>query len=82
MKIGDFEDRIKVETRRRFSDFWVSLLEDYNQRSDPEIEKRIVNGIQRGLIDCLQEVIEWLNTPDTQSCIHIQTPTKRTKEGI
>jgi len=64
MKIGDFEDRIKVETRRRFSGLWVSLLDDFNEKSDPEIAKRIVNGIQRGLIDCLQDVTEWINTPD------------------
>jgi len=64
MKIGSFEDRIKVETKQRFSCLWISLLDDFNEESSPEIDKRIVNGIQRGLIDCLQEVTEWLNTPD------------------
>jgi len=68
MKIGSFEDRIKVETRRRVSSLWVSLLDEFNEESDPEIEKRIVNGIQRGLVDCLQDVTEWINTPDMRTC--------------
>ena len=64
MMIGTFEERIKVETKRRFSTLWCSLLDDFNQDSTPDMDRRIVNGVQRGLIACLKEVTEWLNTPD------------------
>ena len=66
MKIGTFEDRIKVETKRRFSSLWASMLDDFNEESEPEIDKRIVDGIRRGLLDSLQEVTEWINAHDVR----------------
>jgi len=64
MKIGDYEDRIMIETKLRITELYAKMLKQFNVESGSDLEKRFAIGFRNGLLLSLSDVRRWLSLPD------------------